>query len=302
MESDIKEQLIKSVKNIKNKLKLMREEEDDLELKRRKLLKPITDPLEAISAQNRKITEKDFDTKTSSKCGENFDSCSSDRSLDIDGDDDDEINEFKTPIKSENVVVKASTPYLKDKSINQENKALNVAYGVRNEGDKLMIGNAPITLNTIGDNFNRLSLLTMSDKSYEVTPGLSELLFQSKPNIDLITEKDKLTYKDILIHTNAHKRGFNPLGQIRGNSGSKYCQIIKPLFFDPDTKKVKQGGSLPILKKYKSNTDLIYWDDPNELIDRLKILVASKDAGNTNHDNEIISIIEELKEAGIIKE
>ncbi|CAG9137606.1 unnamed protein product, partial [Plutella xylostella] len=46
----------------------------------------------------------------------------------------------------------------------------------------------------------------------------------------------------------------------------------------------------------------VYWDDPNELIERLQLLIASKDAGNTNHDNEILSIIEELKEAGIIKE
>lgn len=60
-------------------------------------------------------------------------------------------------------------------------------------------------------------------------------------------------------------------------------------------------GGIPKLKKYNPNTDLIYWDDPNELIDRLKILVASREAGNSNHDNEILAIIEELREAGIIK-
>ncbi|CAG9137958.1 unnamed protein product [Plutella xylostella] len=64
----------------------------------------------------------------------------------------------------------------------------------------------------------------------------------------------------------------------------------------------KLGGNLTKFKSYKSNTDLVYWDDPNELIERLQLLIASKDAGNTNHDNEILSIIEELKEAGIIKE
>ncbi|CAG9129422.1 unnamed protein product [Plutella xylostella] len=64
----------------------------------------------------------------------------------------------------------------------------------------------------------------------------------------------------------------------------------------------KLGGNLTKFKSYRSNTDLVYWDDPNELIERLQLLIASKDAGNTNHDNEILSIIEELKEAGIIKE
>lgn len=78
----------------------------------------------------------------------------------------------------------------------------------------------------------------------------------------------------------------------------KYCKIIKP-FFSSKTK-LKTGGYIPICKKYKSDTDYVYWDDPNELIERLKLLIASQSAGNTNHDNEILSIIEELKESGII--
>ena len=47
-------------------------------------------------------------------------------------------------------------------------------------------------------------------------------------------------------------------------------------------------------------TNYIYWDNPNELVNRLRLLMASKKAGHNNHDNEIISIIEELKEAEII--
>lgn len=105
----------------------------------------------------------------------------------------------------------------------------------------------------------------------------------------------------MLQYTNAHKRDFNPKGQIRGDKGIKYREIIRPLFSETSTNAhTKLGGNL--LKKYRNDTDLVYWDDPNELVERLKLLVASKDAGNTNHDNEILSIIEELKEAGIIKE
>lgn len=44
-----------------------------------------------------------------------------------------------------------------------------------------------------------------------------------------------------------------------------------------------------------------YWDNPNELVDRLRLLVSSKSAGHTSHNNAIISIIEELQEANIIK-
>ena len=46
--------------------------------------------------------------------------------------------------------------------------------------------------------------------------------------------------------------------------------------------------------------DYVHWNDPNELVDRLRLLNASRQAGHTVHDNEILSIIEELREAGII--
>ena len=44
----------------------------------------------------------------------------------------------------------------------------------------------------------------------------------------------------------------------------------------------------------------IFWNDPNELCERLELLLASTSAGNQAHKNEIISIIEELREANII--
>lgn len=81
----------------------------------------------------------------------------------------------------------------------------------------------------------------------------------------------------------------------------KYSEIINPLLFDIVCCEIKRGSGLPILntKKYP---DFVYWDDSNELVHRLKILVASKDAGNNaSHNNETISIIEELEQAGIIK-
>lgn len=43
-----------------------------------------------------------------------------------------------------------------------------------------------------------------------------------------------------------------------------------------------------------------YFDDPNELCDRLRLLVSSRNAGNTNHMQEINSIVEELRELNCI--
>ena len=46
--------------------------------------------------------------------------------------------------------------------------------------------------------------------------------------------------------------------------------------------------------------EYVYYNDPNEIVSRLKLLVASQAAGNTSHSNEIVLIIEELKEKGLI--
>lgn len=302
MEPLVKKQLIESVKNIKNKLKQMQQDEDDLELTQKKIFKPIIDPLKAIASLNslsennnitreksaKCVTEKNIEESFNEECGDH-----DEKNISVD--------EFKTPSKKIEKIVKVLTPkpLIKDK-VDNIKKNINIPFGVRTVGEQMLIGNTPITfpVNTTPD----IPMMTIDSKTYEMTSGLTELLFESRPNSDVIAEKDKLMYKDILIRTNAHKRGFSPSGQIQGNSGLKYCKIVKPLFYEPETGTEKHGGNLPTLKKYASNIDLVYWDDPNELIDRLKIIIASKDAGNSGHDNEIISIIEELKEAGIIKE
>jgi hypothetical protein len=58
---------------------------------------------------------------------------------------------------------------------------------------------------------------------------------------------------------------------------------------------IKETNNYPI--------NYVYWDDPNELVERLWLLVASQTAGHWGHNNEIVSIIvEELRESGIIIE
>lgn len=72
----------------------------------------------------------------------------------------------------------------------------------------------------------------------------------------------------------------------------------------PTNKNMKSGnGMIPTNSMHHNENAYIsytYWDDPNELVDRLRLLVASKSAGHSGHTNEIMSIIEELREADII--
>ena len=46
--------------------------------------------------------------------------------------------------------------------------------------------------------------------------------------------------------------------------------------------------------------EYIYYNDVNELVDRLRKLEASKQAGNNNTQNEIINILRELERLGVI--
>lgn len=67
----------------------------------------------------------------------------------------------------------------------------------------------------------------------------------------------------------------------------------------------KQGSGLfspDVMRHYRNkHVSYTYWDDPNELVDRLRLLMASQAAGHTGHVNEIASIVEELREACLIE-
>lgn len=140
-------------------------------------------------------------------------------------------------------------------------------------------------------------------KEFPVTKGVTELLLSSNPT--QYKKEDLQTYKDMLSYTSAHKKNFQRSGAIvRSASTPKYGNIISKLF-------PKRGAGVmhkPQLK-YKvvnktngaENANYTYWDDPNELVDRLRLLMASQAAGHTSHDNEIVSIVEELREANIIE-
>ena len=52
--------------------------------------------------------------------------------------------------------------------------------------------------------------------------------------------------------------------------------------------------------KYEGKGVVILPSDPNALLDRLDLLMASKQAGNTGVRNEIVSICDELKRQQIL--
>src|SRR5947199_409178 len=95
--------------------------------------------------------------------------------------------------------------------------------------------------------------------------------------------------------------GLRLLQQHLGPLGQKYINIIAPLVGAPlVSNKILGKGLLLTMMLTDNKIDYVHWNDPNELVDRLRLLESSRQAGNNAHDNEILSIIEELREAGII--
>lgn len=128
------------------------------------------------------------------------------------------------------------------------------------------------------------------------------------------TQNDEKNYKSIvaILSTDdfdedgkfvgkAEKRRKVTLALSKLNKDSIQKIKIREKSTDRSKKDGKKGrGLAKNFIPYSENIVYEYWDDPNELCERLQLLLASKSAGNTNHDQEINSIIEELKERDII--
>lgn len=154
-------------------------------------------------------------------------------------------------------------------------RLLDHTYGVRNADNKWMVGDSILEIDDDDS-------LRIGGKRYEGTTGLYELLFMKHP--EDYTQNDLSAYKSILQDTNAHKRSYSPNTRLNVNKSKKYKDIIARLF------PPRSGRGI----------DYVHWNDPNELVDRLRLLIESQQAGHTGHTNEIISIVEELREANII--
>ena len=206
---------------------------------------------------------------------------------------------------------------IRDTKMKKKDKVYDTgALGVRLDAhnDTYMIGDSEIA-------FDGNDLLLQTER-YTGTPGLYELLFKITPSE--YTDEDEAEYKKIIELTNAHRQRYNPLLPYAASRSDKYNNVIKPLFGIgmANTPKRPRIASAPTFGTARDRIGLkknvgeghfdstmsvenepyqyVYWDDPNELIDRLCLLLASKRAGNGSHTNEIARIEEELREANII--
>lgn len=110
--------------------------------------------------------------------------------------------------------------------------------------------------------------------------------------------------------TNANRAKFNADKPAVGNTGFKYMHVIKNaleiISNEENAQRQQRYKELRLNRGlnnvYSTNPiQYVYFDDPNELVDRSKLLIASSESGNNAHINEINSIIEELQERDSIE-
>lgn len=336
-EKSLKEKVLQSADAVKKKVKLIRDIKNNNNMMLESVLKPITDPLNEMVKNNKnndffnanetnmesedhewvnanktlKFTPINF--KKQSLTNETIVKKSSESDSNTEESQDDDLSSES----DQNVVNTSNDGSLKtnashdtsfrtsesfasprdDPAWQKDYSHFNIPFGIRMERNKCMLGSCPVSIND--------KKLKLNGQTYHLTEGLRSLLFKKIPDLNIITEDDKREYKMLLLETNAHRRDFDPNKPIKSNKGKKYLYIIKPLFKLSKPRLVSDeshsvGGGLPTMKKLKKDVSYVYWDDANELVERLKLLIAARDAGNTGLDNEIIAIIEELREAGLV--
>ena len=129
------------------------------------------------------------------------------------------------------------------------------------------------------------------------TDGLWELLTSKNPQN--FTNEDEDMYEDLMVMTNAlHRDNDEDNPHPKGNHKTfKWLNIIRPIWYRnkrgvyrfPKKKEGQEGKGVVVIPS-----------DPNALLERLDLLLASQEAGHTGVRNELVSICDELKRQGVL--
>ena len=153
-------------------------------------------------------------------------------------------------------------------------------FGIRKEKGHHYIGNKHVI---IKDND---IIITKTGEILEGTRGLWELIMSKSPQN--FTDMDYDNYKYLIIMSNVLHRGDNPKNTYPKSSGSyKWTYLLGPIW------KSKK-------EKYQGKGVVVIPSDPNALLERLDLLLASQEAGHTGVRNELVSICDELKRQGVL--
>ena len=125
----------------------------------------------------------------------------------------------------------------------------------------------------------------VEDEEYEGTTGLWEFIMSKNPTD--YTNDDCNNYANLMLKTSALHRGYNPDNNYpKSSKGQKWKRILKTIW---DNRKEYEGSGVIVIPS-----------EPNTLLERLDLLLASQEVGHTGVRNELVSICDELKRQGVL--
>ena len=184
----------------------------------------------------------------------------------------------------------------------------DTTFGIRKENGDHYIGNKHVIIRD-----NNIYIKDSGEK-FEGTDSLWKLITLREP-VD-VDKKDKDEYERLMIKTNVIHRNNDPKNpHPKGNRGNKWKKIIGPIWYknqgfsEEDAIKMANNKRYrerlvkkmrKIKREYEGKGVVVIPSDPNALLERLDLLLASQEAGHTGVRNELVSICDELKRQGVL--
>ena len=170
-------------------------------------------------------------------------------------------------------------------------KKRDTTFGIYKENGDHYIGNTHVIIKD--DDI----IIKDTGERFVGTHGLWKLITTKNLTLDKI-EWDKMDEKDyvrLLEKTHVLHRGNNPNNPHAKSSGGKKWNNI--LTFIWHTDRFPKRGEF---EEYEGQGVVVIPSDPNALLERLDLLLASQKAGHTGVRNELVSICDELKRQGVL--
>ena len=130
--------------------------------------------------------------------------------------------------------------------------------------------------------------IIIDNEKFIGTPGLWELIMLKEPPRENYTQKEFEDYIKILLKTHVLHKGNNPNNPYpKSSKGYKWNRFLSTIWENREI-------------EYEGKGILMMSSDPNALLERLDLLLASQKAGHTGVRNELVSICDELKRQGVL--
>ena len=108
-----------------------------------------------------------------------------------------------------------------------------------------------------------------------------------QPEKGSFSNEDRINYGRLMVKTNALQQKYDPNNPYpKGSDGFKWMKLLRHIWHEKE--------------EYEGKGVVVIPSDPNALLERLDLLLASKEAGNTGVVNELVSICDELKRQGVL--